>query len=176
MLVRRELPLLRTFLISDTHFGHANILTFKDTEGNLIRPGFADVDEMNEHMIQQWNKTVKSGDKVYHLGDVAMLTFSKLEPIFQRLNGTKVLIKGNHDGLKLSQYQQIFKDVRAYHILDKFLLSHIPVHPHSLSKWSANIHGHLHQNTLEDSRYINVSVEQINYTPINFEEIRERFK
>jgi len=99
-----------------------------------------------------------------------------MEKVFAELNGTKILIKGNHDNLKLSQYQQIFKDIRSYHILDNFILSHIPIHPDSLYRWKANIHGHLHANKIDDPRYINISVEHTNFTPIDFEDIRKRFK
>jgi len=165
---------MKTFLISDTHFGHANILTFRNENGSPVRL-FSDLEEMNETMIDNWNKTVGKEDKVYHLGDV-LFTKRWLDLILPRLNGNKVLIKGNHDTLKLSQYQQYFKDVRAYWILDKFVLSHIPIHPESLSRWKANIHGHLHGNSLKDSRYKNVSVEVINYTPVDFEEIRSSYE
>jgi len=165
---------MKTFLISDTHFGHANILTFKNNDGSNLRP-YSSLEEMNETLISNWNSVVSSEDKIYHLGDV-LFTKKWLDLILPRLNGTKVLIKGNHDNLKLSQYQQYFKDVRAYHILDKFLLSHIPIHPESLSKWDANIHGHLHNNTLPDDKYLNVSVERINYTPVDFEYIRSLYK
>lgn len=163
----------KTFLISDTHFGHANILSFKDEFEQVIRP-FSSVEEMNEIMIENWNKVVSSEDKVYHLGD---LCFTKkwLDFSMSRLNGTKILIKGNHDNLKLSQYQQYFKDIRAYHTLDKFILSHIPLHPESLYRWKGNIHGHTHQRNLMDERYINVSVEQLNYTPIDFEQIKATY-
>lgn len=161
---------MKTFLISDTHFGHANILTFKDSNEEFIRP-FKSLEEMNETMVDNWNRVVSSDDKVYHLGDVCF-TYRWLSDVMPRLNGTKVLIKGNHDTLKLNQYQQYFKDVRAYWILDKYILSHIPIHPESLNRWKTNIHGHLHTNRLADNRYINVSVEQINYTPIDFEEIK----
>ena len=165
----------KTFLIADTHFGHSNILTFKRNNGEFLRV-FPTIEEHDEKLIENWNSVVSSHDKVYHLGDVGFKSFSKLSLILSRLNGTKILIKGNHDGFKLSQYQQHFKDVRGTHQLDKFLLSHIPIHPESLSRWKGNIHGHVHDNSLPDSRYINVSVENINYVPINFEEIRERFK
>jgi calcineurin-like phosphoesterase family protein len=164
----------KTFLISDTHFGHSNILTFRRDNGTPLRD-FPNIYYHDEHLIQQWNKTVSPLDKVYHLGDVGFKSFSKLGAILERLNGTKVLIKGNHDGFKLSQYAQYFKDVRGSHQLDKFILTHIPIHPQSLSRWKANIHGHLHANTVGDPRYINVAVEQINYTPIDFEEIRSKF-
>ena len=165
---------MKTFLISDTHFGHANILTFKNQDGTNLRP-FSSLEEMNETLINNWNSVVSNEDKVYHLGDV-LFTKKWLDLILPRLNGTKVLIKGNHDNLKLSQYQQYFKDIRAYHVLDKFLLSHIPVHPESVSRWTANIHGHLHNNVLSDDRYLNVSVERINYIPVNFEYIRSLYK
>ena len=58
---------------SDQHFSHGNILKFVDKNGNKIRP-FTQVDEMDEHLIEQWNNNVKKGDKVYHLGDI---TFNK---------------------------------------------------------------------------------------------------
>lgn len=164
---------MKTFLISDTHFGHGNILTFLNPDGTKVRD-FSSVEEMNETMIENWNKVIGLNDKVYHLGDV-LFTKKWLDLIMPRLNGVKILIKGNHDNLKLSQYAQYFKDVRAYLVLDKFALSHIPVHPESITRWKGNIHGHLHNNILADPRYINVSVERINYTPINFEEIREHF-
>ena len=113
---------------------------------------------------------------MYHLGDIGFRNFSSLSKILEQLNGIKVLIKGNHDNFKLSQYAQYFKDVRAYHILDKFILSHIPIHDMSLSRWKANIHGHLHELSVPDKRYYCVSVEQHNYTPVDFEYIRSIYK
>lgn len=164
------------FLIADTHFGHANVLTFKKDNGELLRPGFHHITEHDEYLIECWNSVVKDQDKVYHLGDIGFKSFTALSLILSRLNGQKILIKGNHDNFKLSQYQQYFKDVRATHILDKFVLSHVPVHPECLTRWDANIHGHLHSNVIRDKRYINVSVEQINYTPISFEELKKNWK
>jgi len=175
----------KTFLISDTHFGHANILTFKRNDGSLLR-NFPSIQYHDEYLIDRWNQTVSPNDKVYHLGDIGFKNFTALSMILSRLNGTKILIKGNHDNFKLSQYQQHFKDVRASHQLDKFILTHIPIHPDSVGRWKANIHGHLHANNIQekipglglqdDSRYINVSVEQIGYTPIDFEKIRSFYK
>lgn len=165
---------MNIFLIGDTHFGHSNILTFKKEDGSLLRPGFDDITDMDETIIRNWNKVVGAKDKVYHLGDVGFKNFTQTSLILSRLNGEKVLIKGNHDNLKLSQYAQHFKDVRAYHQIDKFVLSHIPVHPDSIARWKGNIHGHLHHRNIDDNRYWNVSVEQINYTPISFEELKIR--
>lgn len=162
----------KTFLISDTHFSQNNILTFKKEDGTLLRDGFYGIHHHNETLIENWNKVISPQDKVYHLGDVGFTNWTLLDSILSRLNGTKVLIKGNHDNHKLSQYAQHFKDIRASHVLDKMILTHIPIHPDSLSRWKANIHGHTHGNNLSDKRYFNVSVEQIKYKPIDFEEIR----
>lgn len=170
---------MKTFLISDTHFGHSNILNFKKKDGEVLRK-FEDVHHMDQYMINAWNKVVGFEDKVYHLGDVAFTNFTRVKEIFDQLHGHKVLIKGNHDNFKLSQYSQIFSDVRATHSLDNIILSHIPIHPDSLSRWKGNIHGHLHDNCIEwlgqsDPKYYNVCVERINYTPIEFGEIRKYF-
>ena len=165
---------MQTFLISDTHFGHENILKFLREDGTPLRPGFNSISEHDQYLIYRWNSVVKPEDKVYHLGDIGFKNFSYAKRIFDALNGTKVLIKGNHDNFKLSQYEQIFKDVRGSHVLDKFVLTHIPIHPYSLDRWEGNIHGHLHSYNINDPRYINVSVEQLDdYTPINFEVLRK---
>lgn len=166
---------METFLISDTHFGHRNILSFKREDGTPLRD-FSSVEEMDEHMVTCWNSVVKKNDKVYHVGDVA---FSKAKPFLElipRLNGRKILIKGNHDNwFSLGTYHSVFADVRAYHVLDKILLAHIPIHPLSLSRWKGQVHGHTHYRVLEDPLYFNVSVENINYTPVSFDRVREYF-
>lgn len=167
---------MNTWLISDTHFSHKNFLTFTDSNGNKIRP-FSTVEEMDEFMIDRWNSVVKPTDKIYHVGDVAFTNATGFDKVMSRLNGTKVLIKGNHDDwFKPQKYLEYFKDIRAYHVLDKIVLAHVPIHPESLSRWKGQVHGHVHNNSLTDTRYFNVSVEAINYTPINFEVIRDHFK
>lgn len=123
-------------------------------------------------MVASWNATVGPKDKVYCLGDWAIRRGSI--KIAERLNGDKVLIKGNHDIFKLHDYAPYFRDIRAYHIMDKFVLSHIPVHKSQASRWRGNIHGHLHSNVVGDPWYSCVSVEQTDFKPILFEQARER--
>lgn len=166
---------MKTFLISDTHFGHTNILKFLREDGSKLRP-WEDIKEHDHALIDNWNSVVKPEDKVYHLGDVGLSNATHLLRVMQSLNGTKVLIKGNHDNLKLSQYAQVFKDVRACHSLNGIFLAHIPIHPNSLERWKGQVHGHLHAQIVGDPLYYNVAVEQINYTPIDFEEVNEYFK
>lgn len=165
----------KTFLISDTHFGHDNMYKFTKSDGTLVRPWASNSTEGDEIMVDNWNKVVSPQDRVYHLGDVAIPR--KGLKVLSRLNGRKILIKGNHDIFKLKEYAEYFDDVRGSHKLQNFVLSHIPLHPESLAQWCvANIHGHLHyrrvmQDGEIDARYFNVSVEQINITPINFEQV-----
>lgn len=147
--------------------------TFTRSDGSKLRP-WNNTDEMDDELIRRWNDTVRPQDKVYHLGDV-VINRKHLHTI-GRLNGDLVLIRGNHDIFKLDDYTPYFRDIRAYHVLKgaNVILSHIPVHPGQLQRWRANIHGHLHANSLDDKRYLCVSMEQIDYTPILLEEALSR--
>ena len=164
------------FFISDTHFGHLNILNFRGLDGELIRP-FSSVEEMDELMVQNWNKTVRKVDKIYHLGDVVMNR--RCLPILERLNGRKVLLRGNHDIFKLKDYTPYFEDICAYKVYSNLgiIFSHIPIHSNQLNgRFRMNGHGHIHERVIDDKRYINLCVERNNYTPIELEEILERSK
>jgi len=160
----------RRFVISDTHFSQDSILNFTDDFGYPLRE-FTSSEAMDNCMIDRWNSVVKPEDTVIHLGDVGFSRTS-LNIILPKLNGRKILVKGNHDKFKLSFYAKHFVDVRSYIFgpYKKFILSHIPIHPASLGD-AINIHGHLHTRTLDDPQYINVSVEQIDYTPVLLEDL-----
>jgi calcineurin-like phosphoesterase family protein len=117
------------FLAADHHLGHSSILTFKRDDGSPLR-NFASVTEHDEHIIYRHNSVVRPKDKVYFLGDVTMS--HKHLHLLDRMSGEKVLIKGNRDTAKLSQYLPYFSDIRGFHQLSGFALSHIPIHPGSL--------------------------------------------
>ena len=179
------------FLVSDTHFGHAGVCRFTRADGvTKLRP-WDDPQEMDEAMIQAWNERVKPTDKVYHCGDVVINR--RALSTLARLNGDKVLIRGNHDIFRDDEYRQYFRELRAYHVMNGLILSHIPVHPESLGRFGCNIHGHLHANRVTkargvdartgeilysdeiDPRYHNVSVEQLpDFAPILFEDVLKR--
>ena len=182
----------RTWLYSDPHFYHRNIVKFTNYDGSPLRP-WDDADKMTEEMIEWYNELVHPDDRVYILGDVAF-TRRALNESVPRLNGRKVLVKGNHDVDKLSYYAQHFDDVRSYVVRKGFVLSHIPLHPDCLGRWGLNIHGHLHGNhitkpyingsdtpkddtydslneTVRDRRYRNVCVEQTNFRPILLDQV-----
>ena len=131
-------------------------------------------------MVQAWNDRVRPNDKVYHLGDVVINR--KALPILDRLNGDKVLIRGNHDIFQDEDYSKYFRSLRGYHVMNGMILSHIPIHEESLGRFGVNIHGHLHSNRvmkdgIVDVRYHCVCVEQTpDFAPILFEDVIKRIK
>lgn len=158
------------FIVSDTHFGHSNILKFTGNDGNLIRPRFSSVEEMDEHMVDRWNSTVRDGDIVYHLGDVY---FEKGHQVLKRLRGRKRLILGNHDNGKASYLQCSFEKILMWRMFPEFncVLTHVPIHESGMFKVQYNLHGHIHQNKSPTPRHINCSVEVQDYTPKSIEEL-----
>jgi len=175
------------FLVSDTHFGHAGVCRFTRNDGvTKLRP-WDDPAEMDEAMVKAWNERVRPNDKVYHLGDVVINR--RAMSTLARLNGDKVLIRGNHDIFRDDEYRQYFRELRAYHVMNGMILSHIPIHEESLGRFGTNVHGHLHANRVMrplatsgrtdviDVRYHCVCVEQTpDFAPILFEDVLKRIK
>jgi calcineurin-like phosphoesterase family protein len=180
------------FLCSDHHFGHEKTCTvFKRNDGSPLRP-FASAEEMDEELVRRHNERVRPTDKVYFLGDVVINR--RFLHTVSRLNGDKVLIRGNHDIFKLEDYTPYFRDIRGYHVMNGLILSHIPVHPESLARFGCSIHGHLHANRVMkargvdaktgevlygneiDPRYFSVCVEQTDFAPILFEDVLKRIR
>lgn len=185
-------PRNNTWLISDTHFGHKNIIRYAQ------RPESHEV-----IMLSNWIDRIGEDDTVLHLGDVFLgkqgnpLRWAK---VIARLPGRKYLILGNHDKAKTSYYTEI----AGFTIIAPFIhravaYSHRPVTPEfplhapkgvragQLSRsvldagagWHTNIHGHIHGNTITEAAerhgeegplphktYINVSVEALDLAPI----------
>lgn len=167
------------FLTSDTHFGHMGVCKFTRSDGvTKLRP-WTNPDDMDEAMVEKWNSIVGPKDKVYHLGDVVMEK-KKLD-IMRRLNGDKVLIRGNHDIYEMKDYAKYFRDIRGCHVLDGLIMSHIPIHAESMARFGCNIHGHTHANrvmigTEIDPRYFCVCVEQTDFAPIPYETVKDLIK
>lgn len=173
------------FFFSDPHFTHANILNFTvDKQGTKLRPGFEDVQQMDELIIARHNAIVRPQDHVYCLGDVAMRR--QHLHVVKRLNGHKRLIMGNHDIFEVKEYLAAgFEKVMAIRVMDGLIFTHIPVHEAQLNRFKCNVHGHLHAHNVmskgwftneKDPRYFSVCVEQLNYTPISFDELKQRIQ
>jgi calcineurin-like phosphoesterase family protein len=183
------------WVISDTHFNHANCLKFTDSNtGKLIRGArFSSTKEMDDHMIEQWNATVKPGDKVYHIGDVMFGDKEYFQKLWPKLHGSKRLIVGNHDDIRYLSSGGFFAKVQMWRMFPEFglLLTHVPVHPSNLRVFVAegeyeegdvgpvqktflNVMGHIHHQPAHEGPYRCVCVEQTDYTPVNIEELRIR--
>jgi len=171
----------RTWVYSDPHFYQGNICKFERSPGVKLRP-WDDANEMTEDMIRWYNEMVDDQDRVYILGDVAFSP-AHMRKAVSRLKGRKVLVPGNHEPPKMRKYFDLFDDVRGYVVKKGFIMSHIPIHPGSLSRWKLNIHGHTHANGVEeqygdallgkplDDRYFCACVEQTNFRPILLDDI-----
>jgi calcineurin-like phosphoesterase family protein len=139
---------------------------------------------MNEVIIENWNKTVKPNDIIYHLGDVAFgggkSVKERIDSIMPRLMGRKRLILGNHDAdpalyapyfEKIMSYRQFGADVYKVPLM----LCHFPLHmsdsDYHQDIGTLNIHGHIHNNLTGHPAHINVCVEHTNYAPVNLEDI-----
>lgn len=183
-------PATTDWFISDLHLGHKNSISFMRGNGEPLRP-FANVDEMDDAIIDNINSKVKQNDRLYLLGDVTMpkTAIHKLA----RINGKKILIPGNHDH-NFSLYNGIIDKILVYaQYKDNTILSHVPVHESQLTRWTRNIHGHTHeqhivdlQTNKRDIRYYNVSCDcyshgipgtkeyhsGMNFFPKSYDEIR----
>ena len=163
----------RTFMVSDPHLFHANIILYEN------RP-FKDTEEMNHVIVTNWNNTVKNDDHVFCLGDVGFGSKDMIKSIVSKLNGRKNLILGNHDrSHNIKWWHECgFDFVSRYPIIFKkfYILSHEPIYMNKSMPF-LNIHGHIHSNKMESPQFINVSVECINYTPIDFDlEIKSKYE
>jgi|SRR6476620_5889714 len=163
------------FFTSDTHFGHNNIIKYSN------RP-FKSTEEMDEAIIRNWNGVVKPNDEIWHLGDFAFATGNRIESILKRLNGRKHFIWGNHDQTfkKEKNLLSYFESVRDYKEINynnqKIVLIHYPLLTWNKGHRGAwHLHGHCHGSVNylnEKTTRIDVGVDNFNYTPVSFEEVK----
>ena len=164
---------IRTFVIADTHFGHAGVCKFaSSTTGKKLRP-WNDVEEMDEALVQLWNETVRPMDNVIHLGDVALA--KRHVATIGRCHGNKVLVKGNHDKFSLDTYTPFFSNIHGALEKGDFILTHIPVIASESKRFRGNIHGHMHDRLIDGEWHRCVSVEMTDFKPIDIDEVIASF-
>jgi calcineurin-like phosphoesterase family protein len=153
-------------VIADLHKGHVNMAK---------KRGFDTVEEHDEYMIKQWNKVVSKRDTVFILGD---LTMEKSDYEFlTRLNGIKKVISGNHDMPQHSkELLKYVNGVTGAMKLKGCILTHIPIHSSELDRFYVNIHGHIHEKKIWDTRYYCVSAEHLDFKPVEIDKIVEWVK
>lgn len=150
--------------IGDIHAGHDNSLKW--------RLGFENMGNYMSIVDKNIRSKVTKRDITYFMGDIVLN--ESWAPYFKTLPGKKVLILGNHctERVSIKTLVDTFDEVHGMMKFKEFWLSHAPIHPEEL-RGKVNIHGHVHSNTLNDSRYVNTSMENINYMPVSLDEIRK---
>lgn len=162
---------MKRFIIADTHFGHENIIRYEN------RP-FKNASEMDEQLIELWNSVVDKDDLVYMLGDFTLSRkINVIKNLVNQLNGRKILIMGNHDTRKPKDYVDcgfIVATRKPLMVEPGVILMHEPFEdPSLIAPNYTYFFGHVHANhsLMDDySNCICVSVERINYKPIDFDE------
>lgn len=167
---------------SDTHFCHSKSFLYEPR-------GFTNADEMNEAIIERWNKVIKPRDIVYHLGDTILNDTEKGIECFKRLNGEIFLIWGNHDtenrtnALLEACRHKLIGGWYAFIIKpgnQSIYLSHYPTLTSNFdqkhfSHHVINLHGHTHQqkNWLDPTNpfMYHVGVDSHNCTPVHIDEV-----
>jgi calcineurin-like phosphoesterase family protein len=155
-----------TWIIADTHFFHANIGQYCD------RPeGWQDL------IIENWNRYIRPGEIVFHLGDLALGKKEDGEALVPLLNGKLYLMRGNHDRRGKAFYNKLgitlvpdpFRMIYSKKL--RLVFSHRPILP--LDPGILNLHGHIHNNPAPElsPRYINMSIEVREYRPWRLSEI-----
>jgi len=130
------------YYISDLHLGHEKVIHMDN------RP-FDNAFEMQEKIIRNWNSVVTGKDTVYSLGDMFWKP-SIAEQILPRLNGSIVLIRGNHDRIN-DNIKNLYSDI--YHYLEvnddsrRVILCHYPIaHWNAQHRGAIHLYGHIHNN------------------------------
>lgn len=165
------------FFTADLHFGHQAVI------GYANRP-FGGAEEMNRELVRRWNETVTQDDIVYVVGDFSFLTARMTDGIVKNLRGTKVLIRGNHDGKNCRSFALVFHEVTMKLAGETVRLCHYPYsgdhtgedrylerRPRDDGKWL--IHGHVHNAWKQRDRQICVSVENWDYRPVPAPELEK---
>lgn len=181
----------KIFYTSDLHLGHYNAIRFDNRPWNTV-------DEMDEGIIQRWNKKVSANDTVYILGDVSWhKDVKQTVALLKRLNGKKILICGNHDYHRNKpEFVACFEYIKDYdEIRDgkyNVVLSHYPImfYKNQRRGW-VHLYGHLHigidetlcgnmiqqlQEAGINARMYNVGTMLWDYEPVTLEEIFRKHK
>jgi len=179
---------MSTFITSDQHYNHAKILDY------CTRP-FASVEEMNNTLINNHNAIIKPTDTVYILGDLGFDVkdaTQSLRSIIQQLNGTKYLIKGNHDSHSSNNFwlDSGIKEILSHgyelagsvdDIEYKFVLSHKPMENRFIEDGYMGLHGHLHNSMLNfvkfnKDNHFDIGVDGNGFMPWKLEDLAEKYK
>ena len=143
------------YYIADCHFYHRNLLTEMDNRG------YESVEQMNEVMIEKWNKKVHAHDEVIILGDLSLGSGQETNQLLRRLKGKLYLIRGNHDDRYLkdkdfdaSRFVWIKDYAEIHDNKRKIVLMHYPIFCYNGqfrrgadgTPLTYMLHGHIHKS------------------------------
>ena len=158
------------FFTSDWHLGHSAVLGFEN------RP-FDSLDHMTQVLIDNWNERVDRNDIGYFLGDISFYGTKQTREIIDQLNGTKILVRGNHDpkaGSCINSGFDMVCDEMDIPIFGKRVtLSHYPFKcdrfpkrvPIDSRHWL--LHGHVHGKQRRVRKMIHVGVDAWDFKPVS---------
>ena len=166
---------MAVFFISDTHFGHENII-------KLCKRPFASAAEMDDALIARWNERVGGGDTVYHLGDFCYRSSRGAGAYLSQLNGEIHLVAGNHDGGTLAEHAALFASVthireiheKGHHIV----LCHYPMREwHGSWEKAWHLFGHVHGRLNHEPHgySLDVGADAHDFRPWSLDEIEQEF-
>ena len=155
---------MSVYFTSDLHLDH--LLASE-------KRGFDSVTTHNQSIIDSLNEHCNKRSLLYILGDVAMSR--KGLKMLHDVPARKILVKGNHDTFKLSEYLEIFEDIHGIVRYKNMWLSHCPIHPQEMFRCKSNVHGHIHKNAATSNigePYFNVNWD-FWHRPISLDELRK---
>jgi len=161
----------RIWIWSDLHFFHNNIIRYTG------RP-YSNTDDMNHALLENYRKTVGPDDVSIWVGDV---TFERggthvTNSMLASLSGYKILVFGNHDLDKGGKLRTLyFDEIHSAYQLGNLIFTHYPLNAHVPDGYYG-IHGHTHDSNTGHPHHVNVSVEQVGFTPISLAQLIEKNK
>ena len=174
----------KTFLVSDLHMCHENILRFDDN-----RSHFKNIEAHDEFIIESWNRTVKNEtDTVIVAGDLFYRAKAEqMEDILIRLNGKIRLVRGNHDKKHmniLEKYCSIERDIweiptnKIWNGIPSIVISHYP-----LASWNKKFHGSIsayghvhHPNFSMNNKSWNIAIHLNDFKILTLNEVKEKIE
>lgn len=159
---------MQTLFTSDLHIGHKNIHKYRKE---------VDTYQQNTEFMMQKLSELNKRTTLWVLGDFLFNSpdYYKLVQQIKSMPFQLKLVMGNHDSRKL--YSDFADQVQLPLISYKSKwISHCPIHTDEMRFRKGNIHGHLHERSLPDKRYLNVNIDVNNYDFISLEQINEHFK
>ncbi len=164
------------FFTADQHYGHKNIIEYCN------RP-FKDENEMDEEQIAKHNEVVGKNDTVINAGDFCWLkayksnTFHDARSYISRLNGHQIFLRGDHDkwmSARASHFHDIWSNMMDKKNDEFLVVCHYAMHTWARSHYNSwHLYAHSHKDLNLPGKRHCISVENTNYYPLSFDQIKE---